>query len=85
MVIDKRDSVTGKPVPNTELTVRYSDGSLIGKFVTGKDGTVTNVIKLAHKDARQRARRVKKEQKELREGKNRQQNWTEGTPPEKGV
>ena len=46
---------------------------------------LSNVIKLAHKDARQRARRVKKEQKELREGKNRQQNWTEGTPPEKGV
>ncbi len=41
MTLRKVDSVTGKPVPNTEFTVKYSDGSLIGKFVTGKDGTVT--------------------------------------------
>ncbi|MEH2937345.1 SpaA isopeptide-forming pilin-related protein [Lawsonibacter sp. JLR.KK007] len=41
LTISKVDSVTGKPVPNTEFTVRYSDGSLIGKFTTGKDGTVT--------------------------------------------
>ena len=41
LTISKVDSVTGKPVPNTEFTVKYSDGSLIGKFTTGKDGTVT--------------------------------------------
>ena len=41
LTLRKVDSVTGKPVPNTEFTVKYSDGSLIGKFVTGKDGTVT--------------------------------------------
>ena len=41
LTLTKRDSVTGKPVPNTEFTVKYSDGSLIGKFTTGKDGSVT--------------------------------------------
>ena len=41
LTLRKVDSVTGKPVPNTEFTVKYSDGSLIGKFTTGKDGTVT--------------------------------------------
>ena len=41
LTITKVDSVTGKPVPNTEFTVKYSNGVLIGKYTTGKDGTVT--------------------------------------------
>ena len=56
LTLRKVDSVTGKPVPNTEFTVKYSDGSLIGKFTTGKDGTVTvtgNAIKLTNKFQKQ--------------------------------
>ena len=41
LTIKKVDSVTGKPVPNTEFTVKDSSGSVIGKYTTGKDGTVT--------------------------------------------
>ncbi len=41
ITIRKIDSVTGKPVPNTEFEVKYSNGNLIGRFTTGKDGTVT--------------------------------------------
>ena len=41
LTITKVDSVTGKPVPGTEFTVRDGNGSMIGKFTTGKDGTVT--------------------------------------------
>ena len=35
------DSVTGKPVPNTQFTLKYANGEVIGKYTTGKDGTVT--------------------------------------------
>ena len=41
LTITKVDSVSGKPVPNTEFTVKDSSGSMIGKYTTGKDGTVT--------------------------------------------
>ena len=35
------DSITGKPVPNTEFSVKDAGGNLIGKYTTGTDGTVT--------------------------------------------
>ena len=41
LTISKVDSVTGKPIPNTTFTVRYANGELIGRYTTGKDGTVT--------------------------------------------
>ena len=41
LTLSKVDSVTGKPIPNTTFTVRYANGELIGRYTTGKDGTVT--------------------------------------------
>ena len=41
LTITKLDSVTGKPVPNTEFTLKDGNGNIIGKYTTGKDGTVT--------------------------------------------
>ena len=41
LTLSKVDSVTGKPVPNTQFTLKYANGELIGKYTTGKDGTVT--------------------------------------------
>ncbi len=41
LTISKRDAVSGKPVPNTEFTLRDGDGNLIGRYTTGVDGTVT--------------------------------------------
>ena len=41
LTISKRDAVSGKPVPNTEFTLRDGDGNLIGRYTTGADGTVT--------------------------------------------
>ena len=41
LTISKVDSVTGKPIPNTTFTVKYASGELIGRYTTGKDGTVT--------------------------------------------
>ena len=35
------DSVTGRPVPGTEFTVRDGNGTLLGRYTTGSDGTVT--------------------------------------------
>ena len=35
------DSITGKPIPNTIFTLKYASGELIGRYTTGKDGTVT--------------------------------------------
>lgn len=41
----KRDAVTKKPLANAEFSVKYSDGTTVGtdngRYVTGKDGTVT--------------------------------------------
>jgi len=41
LTLTKRDSVTGKPVPGTEFTLKDGDGNVIGRYTTGKDGTVT--------------------------------------------
>ena len=41
LTLTKKDAVTGKPVPNTEFTVKDGDGNIIGRYTTGKDGTVT--------------------------------------------
>ena len=41
LTLTKLDSVTGKPVPNTTFLVKYSNGVEIGRYTTGKDGTVT--------------------------------------------
>ncbi|WP_304965245.1 collagen binding domain-containing protein [uncultured Oscillibacter sp.] len=40
LTLTKLDSVSGKPVPNTEFTVKDGDGNVMGRYVTGKDGTV---------------------------------------------
>ena len=40
LTLTKLDSVTGKPVSNVEFTVKDGDGNVLGKYVTGKDGTV---------------------------------------------
>ncbi len=41
LTLSKVDSITKKPVPNTQFTLKYANGELIGKYTTGKDGTVT--------------------------------------------
>ena len=41
LTLTKLDSVTGKPIPNTEFTVRDGNGTVLGRYTTGKDGTVT--------------------------------------------
>ncbi|MDE7262686.1 MAG: hypothetical protein K2N78_11610, partial [Oscillospiraceae bacterium] len=41
LTLTKRDSVTGKPVPGTEFTLKDGNGNVIGKYTTGQDGTVT--------------------------------------------
>jgi len=41
LTLTKLDSVTGKPVPNTEFTVRDGNGTVLGRYTTGRDGTVT--------------------------------------------
>ena len=40
LTLTKRDSVTGKPVPGTEFTVKDGNGTVLGRYTTGKDGTV---------------------------------------------
>lgn len=40
LTLTKVDSVTGKPIPNTEFTVKDGDGNVLGRYTTGKDGTV---------------------------------------------
>ena len=40
LTLTKLDSVTGKPVPNTEFTVKDGDGNVLSRYVTGKDGSV---------------------------------------------
>ena len=46
LTLTKLDSVTGKPVPGTEFTVKDGDGRILGRYVTGKDGTalVTGLV-----------------------------------------
>ena len=41
LTLTKLDSVTGKPVPDTEFTVKDGNGTVLGRYTTGKDGTVT--------------------------------------------
>ncbi len=41
LTITKKDSVTGKPVPGTEFTVKDGNGTVLGRYTTGKDGAVT--------------------------------------------
>ena len=41
LTITKLDSVTGKPVPGTVFTVKESNGTVLGSYTTGEDGTVT--------------------------------------------
>ncbi len=41
LTLTKLDSVTGKPVPGTEFTVKDGNGTVLGRYTTGKDGTVT--------------------------------------------
>ena len=41
LTITKLDSISGKPVPNTEFTLKDGDGNIIGRCVTGVDGTAT--------------------------------------------
>ncbi len=40
MTLTKLDSVTGKPVSGTEFTVKDGNGNIVGRYTTGKDGTV---------------------------------------------
>uniref|UniRef100_UPI00203C4AEA SpaA isopeptide-forming pilin-related protein n=1 Tax=Flintibacter muris TaxID=2941327 RepID=UPI00203C4AEA len=41
LTLTKLDSVTGKPIPGTEFTVKDGSGTVLGRYTTGKDGTVT--------------------------------------------
>ena len=41
LTLSKKDAVTGKPVPNTEFTLKDGDGNILGRYTTGQDGTVT--------------------------------------------
>ena len=41
LTLTKKDAVTGKPVPNTEFTLKDGDGNIMGRYTTGQDGTVT--------------------------------------------
>ena len=41
LTLRKLDAVTGKPVPNTEFTLKDGNGTVLGRYTTGSDGTVT--------------------------------------------
>lgn len=41
LTLRKLDAVTGKPVPNTEFTLKDGNGTVLGRYTTGPDGTVT--------------------------------------------
>ena len=41
MTLRKLDAVTGKPIPNTEFTLKDGNGTVLGRYITGADGTVT--------------------------------------------
>ncbi|MDE6591341.1 MAG: hypothetical protein K2K53_13590, partial [Oscillospiraceae bacterium] len=41
LTITKLDSVTGKPVPGTVFAVKDGNGNVLGRYTTGRDGTVT--------------------------------------------
>ena len=40
LTLTKLDFVTGKPIPGTEFTVKDGNGTVLGRYTTGKDGTV---------------------------------------------
>ena len=46
LTLTKLDSVSGKPVPGTEFTVKDGNGNILGRYVTGEDGTalVTGLV-----------------------------------------
>ena len=44
LTLPKLDSVTGKPVPGAEFTVKDGNGNVLGRYTTGKDGTVTILL-----------------------------------------
>jgi len=46
LTLKKLDSVSGKPVPGTEFTVKDGNGNILGRYVTGEDGTalVTGLV-----------------------------------------
>ena len=41
LTLRKVDATTGKPVPNTEFTLKDGNGTVLGRYTTGSDGTVT--------------------------------------------
>ncbi len=41
LTIRKLDATNGKPVPNTEITLKDGNGTVLGRYTTGADGTVT--------------------------------------------
>ena len=41
LTITKLDSVTGKPVPNTQFAIKDGNGNVLATCTTGKDGTAT--------------------------------------------
>ncbi len=41
LTLRKLDATNGKPVPNTEFTLKDGDGNILGRYTTGADGTVT--------------------------------------------
>ena len=41
ILIEKRDSITGDPIPDTTFLVTHSDGRLVGEFTTGENGMAT--------------------------------------------
>ncbi len=40
LTLTKLDSATGKPIPGTEFTVKDGNSTVLGRYTTGKDGTV---------------------------------------------
>ena len=46
LTLTKLDSVSGKPVPGTEFTVKDGSGNVLGRYTTGTDGTalVTGLV-----------------------------------------
>ena len=41
LTVTKLDSVTGKPVPNTQFAIKDGNGNVLAHCTTGKDGTAT--------------------------------------------
>ena len=41
LTLRKVDATNGKPIPNTEFTLKDGNGTVLGSYTTGADGTVT--------------------------------------------